>query len=201
MLPSSIDTPYLSLSFLQTSLIPRKAGSSLPYHLWVSGWDILWQAACCSSWNWTSTWALCQMLEEQPAVTQLLTFLSTFKHVTIRLHVSHRSKCFIQRGWLDLPTLGLGLSTISKPLISRAQFSCSRAAHGTVREIVWMNPAITSKGASAVSRSSLSDWERKENAQVSPESNKCICCTSATKQTYPFIQWHLCKCSSALIEV
>lgn len=56
-----------------------------------------------------------------------------------------------------LPILGLGLSTISKPLTSRAQFSCSRAAHGTVREIVWMKPAVTSKGASAVSRSSLRD--------------------------------------------
>lgn len=70
----------------------------------------------------------------------------------------HLSKIFIKNVVVvTLPTLGLGLSTISKPLISRAQFSCSKAAHGTVSDIVWMNPAITSKGASAVSRSSLSD--------------------------------------------
>lgn len=55
------------------------------------------------------------------------------------------------------PALGLGLNTISRPLTSRAQFSCTKAAHGTVRVIVWMNPAITSKGASAFSKSSLSD--------------------------------------------
>lgn len=60
-----------------------------------------------------------------------------------------------------LPTLGLGLSTISKPFTSRAQFSCSSAAHGTVKDIVWMNPAITSKGASAVSRSSLRDYKTR----------------------------------------
>lgn len=74
----------------------------------------------------------------------------------------HLSKTFFKDG--SLPTLGLGLSTISKPLISRAQFSCSRAAHGTVREIVWINPAMTSKGASAVSRSSLSDCRTKKSS-------------------------------------
>lgn len=79
----------------------------------------------------------------------------------------HLSKIFIKNVVVvTLPTLGLGLSTISKPLISRAQFSCSKAAHGTVSDIVWMNPAITSKGASAVSRSSLSDWEIRRNAEV-----------------------------------
>lgn len=67
----------------------------------------------------------------------------------------------------SLPTRGLGLNTISKPLTSRAQFSCRRAAHGTVSEIVWMNPAITSKGASAVSSSSFSDWRTKNNAEAS----------------------------------
>lgn len=66
-----------------------------------------------------------------------------------------------------LPTLGLGLSTMSKPLTSRAQFSCRSAAHGTVREIVWMNPAVTSKGASAVSRSSLRDCEKRHDASLS----------------------------------
>lgn len=62
---------------------------------------------------------------------------------------------------ISLPTLGLGLNTISKPLTSRAQFSCRSAAHGTDSEIVWMNPAVTSKGASAVSSSSFSDWTKE----------------------------------------
>lgn len=141
----SLHTVYLFLLFLQTSLILRRAENSLRGHLWASGWGTLWPAACCLSWNWTSTWAQCQMLKEQPTGD---------KHqpsVTLRNLV-----------WTKfLPALGLGLNPISNPLTTRAQFSCTRAAHGTVREIVWINPVMTSNGASAVSSSSFSDWETK----------------------------------------
>lgn len=111
-----------------------------------------------------------------------------------------------------LPALGLGLSTISKPLTSRAQFSCTKAAHGTVREIVWMNPAMTSKGASAFSKSSLSDWEiwiEEQNYCLwrmmnNLNGNDLICfnlLSDRNQCTYPFIQWHLCQGASALIKV
>lgn len=52
---------------------------------------------------------------------------------------------------------GLGLKTISKPLTSRAQLSWSNEAHGTVREMAWMKPSVTSNGASTDSRISFRD--------------------------------------------
>lgn len=144
---------YLFLLFQQTSLILQKAESSLRGHLWASGLGILWPAACCLSWNWTSTWAHCQILKEKPRGDKLINLLwqlETCSCVWI-CNKTYRSAF--------LPTLGLGLNTISNPLTTRAQFSCTRAAHGTVKEIVWINPVMTSNGASAVSRSSFSDWE------------------------------------------
>lgn len=65
LLIKSGDITYLFLLSLQTSPILQKAESFLPYHQWVFGSGIPWRAAYCLSWNWTSTWAQCQKLEEQ----------------------------------------------------------------------------------------------------------------------------------------
>jgi len=56
---------------------------------------------------------------------------------------------------ISLPSLGLGLKTISNPFTSNAQLSCSNDPHGTDKEIDWINPSVTSRGASADSRISL----------------------------------------------
>lgn len=98
MLPNSTDKMYLFLLFLQTSLIPQKAGSSLPYHRWVSGSGILWQAACCSSWNWTSTWAQCQMLEEQVTLTLVGNMFTCNKMMTSSQHFTTHLKPFFTDG-------------------------------------------------------------------------------------------------------
>lgn len=55
----------------------------------------------------------------------------------------------------NLPRHGLGFKTISKPFTSSAQLSWSKEPQGMDRDIDWINPSVTSNGASADSRISF----------------------------------------------
>lgn len=120
---------------------------------------------------------------------------------------------------------GLDLKTISKPLTSRAQLSWSNEAHGTVREMAWMKPSVTSNGASTDSKISFKDCRNvtqglfvftcecyhHNNQQILHWHNVWdysifyyaywYLVVTFPPDTYPFVQWHLCKGTFALVEV